>query len=230
MVLNLRAVSLLGLLDIDTDELTEPVSTPISSETQGHWCVEHHEELSVWQCLCGRSDPILVPATHRGRVRLPNDLVKACEVCRHQLDAAGTGKSALFKAWLERNRSLISPDSCLEYPEDAGWLYSENDQRTTRTERAAYEMFYKVNLKPDDFVCSVCSNNNCINPHHLRVRSAPRLKVTSKVETAIVKLKIQGFSASATKTVLQEKLGTNLCLSTIYKIRGEKKLLSVTTG
>jgi hypothetical protein len=220
----------LGLLDIDTDELTEPVSTPISSETQGHWCVEHHEELSVWRCLCGRSDPILVPATHRGRVRLPNDLIKACEVCRHQLDAAGTGKSALFKAWLERNRSLISPDSCLEYPEDAGWLYSENDQRTTRTERAAYEMFYKVNLKPDDFVCSVCSNNNCINPHHLRVRSAPRLKVTSKVETAIVKLKIQGFSASATKTVLQEKLGTNLCLSTIYKIRGEKKLLSVTTG
>jgi len=230
MVLNLRAVSLLGLLDIDTDELTEPVSTPISSETQGHWCVEHHEELSVWRCLCGRSDPILVPATHRGRVRLPNDLVKACEVCRHQLDAAGTGKSALFKAWLERNRSLISPDSCLEYPEDAGWLYSENDQRTTRTERAAYEMFYKVNLKPDDFVCSVCSNNNCINPHHLRVRSAPRLKVTSKVETAIVKLKIQGFSASATKTVLQEKLGTNLCLSTIYKIRGEKKLSSVITG
>jgi hypothetical protein len=91
-------------------------------------------------------------------------------------------------------------------------------------------MFYKVNLKPDDFVCSVCSNNNCINPHHLRVRSAPRLKVTSKVETAIVKLKIQGFSASATKTVLQEKLGTNLCLSTIYKIRGEKKLSSVITG
>lgn len=230
MVLNLRAVSLLGLLYIDTDELTEPVSTPISVETQGHWCVEHHKELSVWRCLCGRSDPILVPATHRGRVRLPNDLVKACEVCRHQLAVAGTGKSALFKAWLERNRSLISPDSCLEYPEDAGWLYSDNDQRTTRTERAAYEMFYKVNLKPDDFVCSVCSNNNCINPHHLRVRSAPRLKVTSKVETAIVKLKIQGFSASATKTVLQEKLGTNLCLSTIYKIRGEKKLLSVTTG
>jgi hypothetical protein len=229
MAMNLRAVALLGLLDLDDSGCLMPTGAPDSVETVGHWRVEHHVDLSVWRCLCGRTEPLLVPATFRKRIRLPHDLVQACEVCRGEL-AACSSKASRFHAWLERNRPLIDRSDHLEYPEDKGFTYSEDDGQSTRTRRFVYEAFFKTRLKSSDCVSLACSNPFCINPYHLCVNTARNQKVTPAIKKAIEHLQELGISAKITQKVIAEKFGTKLSLSTIQGVRAGTKRLLVTAG
>lgn len=227
MALNLRAVALLGLLDLDNDERPVPTGLPETVERLGHWQVEHFREASVWRCLCGRSEPLPVPAAFRKRVRLPNDLVQACEVCRHEL-ASCSSKSARLHAWLERHRPLIDRTEHLEYPEDKGYTFSADDGQSARTKRFIYEAFFKTRLGSDDFVRSRCSNPFCINPYHLCTASAPNQKTSPQLETFVRHLQELGISAKITQKVVQEKFETKLSLSTIQGIRAASKQLIAT--
>jgi len=226
MALNLRAVALLGLLDLDDSLCQTPTGQSHAVEQHGHWRVAHYEEASVWRCLCGRSEPLIVPAAYRKRVRLPNDLVQACEVCRNEL-AACSSKASRFHAWLERHRPLIDRGAHLEYPEDKGFTYSEDDGQSTRTRRFVYEAFFKTRLGSSDCVSLTCSNPFCINPYHLCVNTARNQKVTPAIKTAIERLQELGISAKTTQQVIAEKFATKLSISTIQGMRaGSKRLLA----
>ena len=227
IAMNLRAVALLGVLDLDDRNLSVPTGAPETVERFGHWHVEHHSEVSTWKCLCGRSEPLLIPAAFRNRVRLPHDLVQACEVCRNEL-AACSSRAARLHAWLERNRPLIDRTEHLEYPEDRGFTYSEDDGQSTRTRRFVYEAFFKTKLRSSDFVRSRCSNPFCINPYHLCTAPTPNQKITPQIEKLIHHLLELGISAKVTQKVLQEKHGMKLSLSTIQGIRAASKRLLVT--
>jgi len=229
MGLNLRAVALLGVLDLEDQRLPAPTGAPETVETQGHWRVEHFSDVSVWRCLCGRSDPLVVPAAFRSRVRLPHDLVRACEVCRNEL-ASCSSRASRLHAWLERNRPLISPDSHLEYPEDRGYTYSDDDGQSTRTRRFIYEAFFKTKLRSSDFVRSSCSNPFCINPYHLCITSTPNQKTSPQVEMMIRHLQELGISAKVTQKVILQKSGIKLALSTIQGIRAKSTRLLATAG
>lgn len=229
MAMNLRAVALLGLLDLDDQDLQAPTGAPETVERLSHWHVEHHSDVSVWSCLCGRSAPLLIPAAFRKRVRLPHDLVQACEVCRSEL-AACSSRAARLHAWLERNRPLIDRTEHLEYPEDRGFTYSEDDGQSTRTRRFVYEAFFKTKLRSSDFVRSRCSNPFCINPYHLCITSNPNQKASPQIEKLIHHLQELGISAKITQKVLLEKHGTKLSLSTIQGIRAASKRLLATAA
>jgi len=218
MAFNHRALALLGLLDFDGRDLQVP-SEPFETEERfGHWRVLHHRDVSVWKCLCGRSEPILVPSSHRNRVRLPNDLIRACEVCRHEVETAGSNTARLL-AFLERHRPLLNEDRHLEYTENRGYLFSEDDGKSARTKRVIYEAFYKQLLGPKDQVSSLCRNPLCINPYHLCVRKAHNEKVTPQIRDVVHRLLALGVSAEVTKTIIEEKFGTQLCVSTVRRIR-----------
>ena len=226
MGLNLRAVALLGLLDLSDSELHAPEGAPETVEHKGHWRIEHHADLSVWHCLCGRSDPLLVPVEFRKRVRLPHDLVQACEVCRNEL-ACCSSRAGRLHAWLERHRPLIDPDAHLEYPEDRGYTYSDDDGQSVRTRRFVYEAFFKTKLRSSDFVRSRCSNPFCINPYHLCITSTPNQKTSPQAEKLVLHLQELGISAKITQKVVFQKLEIKLSLSTIQGIRaGSKRLLA----
>lgn len=224
MGLNLRAVALLGLLDLENPPLPLPTGAPETIERFGHWHVEHHSEASVWRCLCGRSEPLVVPVAFRKRIRLPHDLVQACEACRNEL-AACSSRAARLHAWLERNRPLIDRVEHLEYPEDRGFTYSEDDGQSTRTRRFIYEAFFKTKLRSSDFVSSRCSNPFCINPYHLCIKSTPNQKALPEIERFVSHLQEIGISAKITQRVVAEKFKTRLSLSTIQGIRAATKQL-----
>jgi hypothetical protein len=226
MALNLRAVALLGLLDLDDSTCPSPTGGLETLERIGHWHVEHYSEVSVWRCLCGRSEPLLVPATFRKRIRLPHDLIQACEVCRSEL-AACSSRAARLHAWLERHRPLIDRTRHLEYPEDRGYTYSEDDGQSTRTRRFVYEAFFKTKLRSSDFVRSRCSNPFCINPYHLCITSTPNQKTSPQIEKMVLHLQDLGISAKITQRVILQKFEIKLSLSTIQGIRaGSKRLLA----
>ncbi len=226
MGLNLRAVALLGLLDLDETSIPEPKGAPETVEHRGHWRIEHHAAVSVWRCLCGRSDPLVIPSEFRKRVRLPHDLVQACEVCRSEL-ASCSSRASRLHAWLERNRPLIDPDTHLEYPEDRGYTYSDDDGQSTRTRRFVYEAFFKTKLRSSDFVRSRCSNPFCINPYHLCITSTPNQKTSPQIEKMVLHLQDLGISAKITQRVILQKFEIKLSLSTIQGIRaGSKRLLA----
>jgi hypothetical protein len=226
MGLNLRAVALLGLLDLDDTPIPVPEGAPETVEHRGHWRIEHYAGVSVWHCLCGRSDALVVPADFRKRVRLPHDLVQACEVCRSEL-AACSSRAARLHAWLERNRPLIDPDAHLEYPEDRGYTYSDDDGQSIRTRRFIYEAFFKTKLRSSDFVRSKCSNPFCINPYHLCITSTPNQKARPEIERMIRHLQDLGISAKITQRVILQKFEIKLSLSTIQGIRaGSKRLIA----
>lgn len=229
MALNLRAVALLGLLDLDDTSVPPPTGAPEAVERKGHWHVEHFSSGSVWSCLCGRSQPLLVPPQFRKRVRLPNDLIQACEVCRQEL-ATASSRASRLQVWLERHRPLIDRTEHLEYPEDKGFTYSEDDGQCTRTRRFIYESFFKTKLRSSDFVRSRCSNPFCINPYHLCITPTPNQKATPQIEKFILHLQELGISAKITQKVLQEKHGTKLSLSTIQGIRAGSKQLIATAA
>jgi len=229
MALNLRAVALLGLLDLDDTDSPTPTGAPETIERLGHWHVEHYAEVSTWRCLCGRSEPLLVPASFRKRVRLPHDLVQACEVCRLEL-VSTSSRAGRLHAWLERHRPLIDRVEHLEYPEDRGFTYSEDDGQCTRTRRFIYEAFFKTKLRSSDFVRSKCSNPFCINPYHLCTASSPNQKASPQIEKLIHYLQELGISAKVTQKVLQEKHGMKLSLSTIQGIRAASKQLLATAA
>lgn len=220
MAFNPRALELLGLLDFDDRGLTRPSTAPSSCEQRGHWKVEHFEEVSVWSCLCGRSDSFVVPKSHLRRIRLPNDLIKACEVCRHEYDTA-SGHSGALIAFLERHRPLINEHHCLEYTENRTYLFSQDDGKSARTKRVIYEAFYKKRLSTEQCVTSLCTNPLCINPYHLCVKSSPRQKTTPEVRQAILALRELGVSPETTKGILETKFGIQLCVSTIRRVKAE---------
>jgi len=226
MGLNLRAVALLGLLELNETSIPEPKGAPETVEHRGHWRIEHHAAVSVWRCLCGRSDPLVIPSEFRKRVRLPHDLVQACEVCRSEL-ASCSSRASRLHAWLERNRLLIDPDTHLEYPEDRGYTYSDDDGQSTRTRRFVYEAFFKTKLRSSDFVRSRCSNPFCINPYHLCITSTPNQKTSPQIEKMVLHLQDLGISAKITQRVILQKFEIKLSLSTIQGIRaGSKRLLA----
>ena len=229
MALDLRAVALLGLLDLDDSTTFPPTGSPETLERIGHWHVEHHADVSVWRCLCGRSQPILVPSQFRKRVRLPHDLVQACEVCRSEL-ATCSSRAGRLHAWLERHRPLIDRAQHLEYPEDRGFTYSEDDGQSTRTRRFIYEAFFKTKLRSSDFVSSTCSNPFCINPYHLCIKSTPNQKASPDIEKFVNHLQEMGISAKITQKVVAEKFGTRLSLSTIHALRAASKRLLTTAA
>lgn len=225
-----RHVALLGLLDFDDSALVAPTGTPNSIERRGHWQVEHHSEISVWRCLCRRSDPLLTTADCLHRVRLPHDLIQGCEVCRNEL-ALATTKSAQLRAWLERNRHTIDPVADLDYLEDYGYVvFNDDEERKQRTKRFIYETFFKKELNSSSFVSSVCSNPSCINPYHLCVKSAANQKVTPAMRKAVEHLQTLGISAKITQRVIADKFGTKLSLSTIQGLRAATKQLLSTVG
>lgn len=227
MALNLRAVALLGLLDLDDSASPASMEGPKTFERVGHWHVEHQPEVSVWRCLCGRSEPLLIPAAFRKRVRLPHDLVQACEVCRSEL-AACSSRAARLHAWLERHRPLIDRTQHLEYPEDKGFTYSEDDGQSTRTRRFVYEAFFKTKLRSSNFVSTRCSNPFCINPYHLCIKPTPNQKASPGIEKFVTQLQEMGISAKTTQKVVAEKFGTRLSLSTIQGLRAASKQLLTT--
>ena len=226
MTFSNRHLVLLGLLELDDSGLATPKQAPEAIERTGHWHVEHHADLSVWRCLCRRSEPLLVPADFRKRVRLPNDLVQACEVCRAEL-AAASSRAGKLKAWLERNRHTIDPVSDLDYIEGCEFISLGEEDGKQRIRRFVYQAFFKKELKPDAYVSSKCSNPYCINPYHLCLKSARNQKVTPQIQKAIHHLQELGISAKITQRVIAEKFETRLSISTIQGIRaGSKQLLT----
>ena len=229
MGLNLRAVALLGLLDLDDSACPNPTGASKTIERIGHWHIEHHSDVSVWRCLCGRSDPLCIPASFRKRIRLPHDLIQACEVCRSEL-AACSSRATRLHAWLERHRLLIDRTEHLEYPEDRGFTYSEDDGQSIRTRRFIYEAFFKTKLRSSDFVSSKCSNPFCINPYHLCIKPTPNQKASPAIARFISHLQEIGISAKITQKVVAEKFGTKLSLSTIQGLRAATKQLLSTAA
>lgn len=231
MALHVRAVALLGLLDLEQPGPPLPTTAPETVETFGHWRVEHHAAVSVWRCLCRRSEPILVPASHRSRVRLPKDLVEACEICRNELALAGQSKSAQLRAWFERHRHVIDPQEHLDYLEDYGYVCTGfDDEAKQRTKRFVYEAFFKKELSSKQYVRSGCSNALCINPYHLCLKTAPNQKITPQIKQVVEHLLELGISAKITQKVILQKFGTKLSLSTIQGIRSGARQLLATAG
>ena len=220
MTFSNRHLVLLGLLELDDSGLVTPKQAPEAIERKGHWHVEHHADLSVWRCLCRRSEPLLVPVARRSHVRLPNDLVQGCEVCRAEL-AAASSRAGKLRAWLERHRHTIDPVSDLDYIEGCEFISLGEDDGKQRIRRFVYQAFFKKELKPDAYVSSKCSNPCCINPYHLCLKSARNQKVTPQIQKAIHHLQELGISAKITQRVIAEKFEIKLSLSTIQNIRAE---------
>lgn len=229
MAFSNRHLVLLGLLELDDSGLQVPTSGSGAVEQHGHWLVEHHHDVSVWRCLCRRSQPLLVPASRRNNVRLPNDLVQACEVCRNEL-AAASSRAAKLKAWLERHRHIIDRVSDLDYIEGCSYVALGDEDGKQRIRRFVYETFFKKQLKPSDYVGSKCSNAYCINPYHLCLKSARNQKVTPQIQKFINHLQDLGVSTKTTQQVILQKFKTKLSLSTIQGIRSESKRSLVTAG
>lgn len=225
MAFSERAVVLLGILELsDHTNLKTPTTQPIFIEQKDHWLVEHHEELAVWRCQCGRSDPLFVPQTDMKKVRLPNDLIKACEVCRKEFEFA-RGKTGHLQAWLERNRFTINKDEHLYLPSDLGYCRDRDNDRSMKTKRFVYEVFWKKKLGSKHFVRSMCSDDSCINPYHLCLATSPAAKVTKPVRFYIQKLASQGVSAKTTQLLLRDQLSLELSLRSIQLIRSDVEKL-----
>lgn len=229
MTFSTRHLVLLGLLELDPSGLATPEQAPESIERTGHWHVEHYAGVSVWQCLCRRSEPLLVPAARRNHVRLPNDLVQGCEVCRSEL-AAASSRAGKLRAWLERNRHMIDPVSDLDYIEGCDFISLGEEEGKQRIRRFVYQVFLKKELKPDAYVSSKCSNPCCINPYHLCLKSAPNQKVTHQIQKAIHHMQELGISVKVTQRVILEKFKTKLSISTIQGIRADSRRLLTTAA
>lgn len=220
-VFSARALSLLGILELSEEVPTDPpLGVPTAVEQREHWRIEHFPKVAVWRCLCGRSDPLIVPRQDLGKVRLPNDLVKACEICRQEVEWA-RGKTGHLQAWLERHRQTIDPDRHLYLPGDMGYCRDREAQRSMKTRRFVYEAFWKKNLLSDDCVRSSCNDANCINPYHLCLTNKPAKKVSIAAETYIRRLAAQGISAKTTRLLLRERLSLELSLRSIQLIRAD---------
>jgi len=231
MAFDPRALALLGLLDLSTSTTGSmpPTGIPEAVEHRDHWQVEHFKDVAVWRCRCARSQPIVVPQCLMGRVRLPNDLIRACELCRAELESA-RGKSGLLRAWLERNRACIDKDSCLLLPDDLGFCRDKDRQASISTRRFIYERFHKTQLRSDDYVKTSCNDADCINPHHLCLTSAPAQKITKRMRLIIHQLSRAGVSVQTTRQLLREKYSVELSERSIRRVltENEPQLSSLT--
>ena len=224
MAFDPRALALLGLLDLSTSTTGSmpPTGIPEAVEHRDHWQVEHFKDVAVWRCRCARSQPIVVPQSLMGRVRLPNDLIRACELCRAELESA-RGKSGLLRAWLERNRACIDKDSCLLLPDDLGFCRDKDRQASISTRRFIYERFHKTQLRSDDYVKTSCNDADCINPHHLCLTSAPAQKISKQTRFVILQLDKAGVSRPTIRRLLREKYSVELSERSIRRVLTEKE-------
>ena len=224
MAFDVRAVALLGLLDLDPSIANSepPTGIPESVEQLDHWQVEHFQEVAVWRCRCTRSNPIVVPQSLMQRVRLPNDLLRACEVCRDEYEAA-RGKSGLLRAWLERNRTSFDRHACLLLPDDLGFCRDTERQASVSTRRFIYERFHKTQLRSCDFVRTSCNDADCINPHHLCLTSAPAQKISKQTRFVILQLDKAGVSRPTIRRLLREKYSVELSERSIRRVLTEKE-------
>ena len=219
MAFSQRALLLLGLLELSDEHLlTSPSGKPSQTEHQGHWQVQHYDHVAVWTCLCGRSDRLQIPQQDMKKVRLPNDLIRACEVCRHEFEFA-RGKTAHLLAWLERHRFVLDKKKHLYLPADLGYCRDRDNERSMRTKRFVYEIFWKKKLQATNYIRSNCSDPLCINPYHLCVAQSPGEKITKPVRFYIQKLAGQGISAKTTQRLLHDQLSLELSLRSIQLIR-----------
>lgn len=224
---SVRALALLGLLDFPKTTQNAPNAVPTAVERRGHWQVEHHADVAVWRCLCGRSQPLVVPQELMPRVCFLGGLFQGCEVCRDDLKLA-TSKAGLLRAWLERNRPLIGKEQHFELPDTYVWTDRE-EAKSIRVLRFVYEAFWEKRLSSSDCVSRTCSHAFCINPHHLCVTSNFSAKVTDQAKSYILRLTEEGIRAQTIKTLLREQHSLDLSLSTIHSVRrrGEKTKNSV---
>jgi len=219
MAFSVRGLVLLGLLELEElQPVVIPSGVPEHVEQRGHWRIEHFPDVAVWRCLCGRSEPLVVPHAQMRRIRLPNDLVKACEVCRDEL-AECSSKSSRFKAWIERNRLVIDPQAHLYYPDDTGYAKDAHDGTSTRTRRFVYEVFHKTKLRSDDYVSNVCSDVFCINPHHLCLKKTPAAKLSPVALSYTKRLLTKGISTRTIQRLLQEQFSLELSIRSIQLIK-----------
>jgi len=221
MAFSERAVVLLGILELSNDTILKtPTKQPLKIEQNNHWLVEHHEEVAVWRCMCGRSDSIVIPKKDLKKIRLPNDLIKACEICRKEFEFA-RGKTGHLQAWLERYRFIIDKNQHLYLPSDLGYCRDRDNDRSIKTKRFVYEVYWKKKLKSNQFVRSMCSDESCINPHHLCLTDTPAAKITKPIRFYIQKLMTQGVSAKTTQLLLRDQLSLELSLRSIQLIRSD---------
>ena len=221
MAFSVRGLVLLGLLELEElQPVVVPSGVPEHVEQRGHWRIGHYPDVAVWRCLCGRSEPLVVPHAQMRRIRLPNDLVKACEVCRDEL-AECSSKSSRFKAWIERNRLVIDPQAHLYYPGDTGYAKDAYDGTSTRTRRFVYEVFHKTRLRSDDYVSNVCSDAFCINPNHLCLKKTPAAKLSPVALNYTKRLLTKGISTRTIQRLLQEQFSLELSIRSIQLIKSD---------
>jgi len=214
----IRAAKLLGLLD--PEAVPEPSGSPLLVEQHGHWRVAHYGRAVKWTCKCGRSEPVWLTARSHSLVRLPDDGIHACEVCRSETFAART-KTQRFAAWLEQNRACISPEECLEFPETLAAPKVSERERFCRTRRFVFEQFWRKPLHSGDYVRLKCSNERCINPYHLCLTSSPKTKLTPEDQNFLHTLLQAQISTSTIQELLREKRSVELSTRSIQRIRKE---------
>lgn len=191
--------------------------------------MDEYSSCCVWRCSCERSDPLIIPLTDLKKVRLPTNLIPACEVCRSEFENA-RGKTGHLWAWLERNRPLISEEKHLYLPDDLGYCRDVREGRSIRTRRFVYETFWKKNLNYKHFVRSKCCDEHCINPYHLYVCRSPAAKVSQPIRHYIQKLAAQGVSSKTTQLLLRDQLSLDLSVRSIQCVRsvdGKSKKLVI---
>jgi len=212
----LRALRLLGLLD----PVTPPVDVGevVGHECRGHWKVAHYQQASLWECQCGRSEPLAVAAADGSRIRLPDGL-QACEVCLDEAQAARS-KSASLAAWLERNRYCLDTEQHLYLPDDGGYCWDSGTLERTR--RFVFKRFWKKSVASGNCVLVRCSDKSCINPHHLWLAPSPALKVMPQTRALVIGLKRRGISCQVIQQLLLEKHSCKLSLRSIQRIKEEK--------
>ena len=188
---------------------SEPSGDPLRIEFTGHWKVEIFDSAVRWTCRCRRSEPFLMRPKEVPHILFPPGLI-ACEVCRHELQKAAT-KWERLDAWLERSRHTLDPEECLERDDSA--------KPNPRLLRRVYERFWKTSIEPGHCVKSICSNRNCINPHHLCLVKTAASRLTRESENFLNQILLTGVSTDTARQLLQERHSIELSRRSIQRIR-----------
>ncbi len=188
---------------------SEPFGEPLRTEIKGHWEVEIFDSAVRWTCRCRRSEPFLMRPKEIPHILFPPGLI-ACEVCRHELQQAAT-KWERLDAWLERSRYTLDSNECLQRDDAA--------KPNPRLLRRVYERFWRTSITPSHCVKSICSNRNCINPHHLCLVKTAASRLTTESENFLNRVLLAGVSTDTARQLLREKHSIELSTRSIQRIR-----------